>query len=182
MEEIDWSKAPDWAEYVVIGPLSKGKYWANDDMRQQFGGSYVYRVGAGVTSHVDERWGRIDRTSTWKGTGLPPVGTVCEVENEELGGWDEVDSILAHAVVLGSSVAVFQIGNRIAYAKAASFRPIRTPEQIAAEAREKAIQQCAKELHAARGELTDISHSLIVAAWLFDNGYRKTTNQPQEDK
>ena len=33
MSEIDWSKAPHWADRVVKGPMTTFYYWANDEQR-----------------------------------------------------------------------------------------------------------------------------------------------------
>lgn len=76
--------------------------------------------------------------SPWTGDGLPPVGGVCEVNDQRSGSWTKVDSILAHAHTAGRDVALFQIGDYIAYSPADRFRPIRTPEQIAEEERKAA--------------------------------------------
>lgn len=46
--------APDWAEYVVFGPLSGDLYWANDEQRQD--GSAVYHTSL----HVREGWRRAE--------------------------------------------------------------------------------------------------------------------------
>lgn len=66
----------------------------------------------------------------WTGEGLPPVGAVCEYFSA-LGEW-KVCRIVAH----DGLYAVFNSLNEYGAHIADGFRPIRTPEQIAAEDRE----------------------------------------------
>ncbi len=96
---------------------------------------------------------------TWNGEGLPPVGTVCELQDAT-----EV-RILAHTKRAGAPVAVYQCtdSESIEAYTASFFRPIRTPEQIAAEERDNAIKEMAEEL--------GIMHT--TAAQAYDKGYRK---------
>ncbi|WP_288659500.1 MULTISPECIES: hypothetical protein [Pseudomonas] len=99
--------------------------------------------------------------SKWNGPedGLPPVGTVCELQDAT-----EV-RILAHTKRAGAPVAVYQCtdSESIEAYTASFFRPIRTPEQIAAEERDKAIKEMADDL--------GIMHT--TAAQAYDKGYRK---------
>lgn len=106
----------------------------------------------------------------WGGVGLPPVGVDCEVENEVLGGWDRAEKILAHSSINGKDVAVFQRGDLIAYAFSGSFRPIRTAEQVAAEEREKAIDEMSG--WSGKTEINPATERVILER-LYDAGYRK---------
>lgn len=87
----------------------------------------------------------------WTGEGLPPVGAVCERRTHadaEDGRYEEV-KIIAHtskglpvwentdAMFAGISKAPHMVGGH------PEFRPIRTPEQIAADEHEKAIDELA---------------------------------------
>lgn len=80
-----------------------------------------------------------DFTPAWTGEGLPPVGTVCEVDYCE--SWQRCE-VVAHFRQRCGMVAAFTV-DLVDGAKSLdafgseSFRPIRTPEQIAAEEREK---------------------------------------------
>lgn len=98
---------------------------------------------------------------TWNGEGLPPVGAVCELQDAT-----EV-RILAHTKRAGAPVAVYQCtdSESIEAYTASFFRPIRTPEQIAAEEREKAIEEIASLI--GRGTFSQ------DAAAIYDAGYRK---------
>lgn len=113
----------------------------------------------------------------WTGTGLPPVGTVCEVDYCEK--WCRCE-VIAHFQQRKGIVAAFTVnlgdGVKALDAFGAEyFRPIRTPEQIAAEEREKQLE--AMEEVAARAWRSvapgEDMISVIVAA-LHSDGYRKT--------
>src|SRR5690606_24993981 len=129
----------------------------------------------------------VPRPSAWNGEGLPPVGTVCEYSlagqswypceiryvldnnpDPEADGWQ--------AVVWCPHLNKEQVA-RVEPAGAFEFRPIPTPEQIAAEER----------LHQVRNACTDISRTLddlrgktkveraalAVVEAMIDAGYRK---------
>lgn len=117
----------------------------------------------------------VERPVMWNGEGLPPVGVACEVENDVSGGWDQVDSVLAYSKVKGSDVAVFQRGDMIAYAHKGKFRPIRTPEQIATEQRDREVD----EMIAIIGDVGDNPSWPDIAAELHAAGYRKQADEKQ---
>lgn len=105
----------------------------------------------------------------WDGKDLPPVGTVCQAWHA--GSYQGEVTVL----FIGDQAAVLknhghgeeQFGRLADY----KFRPLRTPEQIAAEEREKAVSEMA--IIALAGD-----NDLINKAWLdrlYDAGYRKTT-------
>lgn len=70
----------------------------------------------------------------WTGEGLPPVGTVCEVKGcmSHYLQWNKV-TVFA---VRGKTVFFDMEDGRWGQTASHEFRPIRTPEQIAAEERE----------------------------------------------
>ncbi|EMI6703471.1 hypothetical protein V2E99_005990 [Pseudomonas aeruginosa] len=160
---IDWSCAPAEATHYCIG----------DDLNpwRKIVGTTVYALNR-------KKWVMLSSFNegympayyapipleTWDGQGLPPVGTGCEVKNDISDSWDAVDEILAHTVIKGTAVAVFKRGDHIAYSPKSAFRPIRTPEQIAAEEREKAIE-----------EMCFAEETLTVkqAKALYEAGYRR---------
>lgn len=115
----------------------------------------------------------INTSPTWDGEGLPPVGTVCEVR-DDLENIREAE-IIAHTKRGGAPVAVYQCGDEIGAYTASLFHPIRTPEQIAAEEREKAVENMlgvilnlAKDTHP---DCTDICEGL------YDAGYRRVEDK-----
>jgi hypothetical protein len=163
--EIDWSKAPAGATH--FGPESEEwiEVWYKLD-----GGKWF----AMITSN-DDQWDyspsvdedrvsqMIQRPSAWNGTGLPPVGTVCEGRGRLDGEWREV-VVLAHRI--GRAVVSFTDHERLQWCESDELRPIRTPEQVAAEEREKAIHEMAKIVG---WTPTNIDS----CAKLYDAGYRK---------
>lgn len=104
--------------------------------------------------------------SGWSGEGLPPVGTVCEAYDYTDGKW-VVGKILMH----GNSDHAFATGTPECWGAlfwACKFRPARTPEQIAAELREKEIEEMLK---GTPWPGSDISRR--VCEHLHAQGYRK---------
>lgn len=112
--------------------------------------------------------------SAWNGEGLPPVGTVCELRCKT-GGWGE-----AEIKYQGRAICVWlwirRDGNTdqvewAANPESMEFRPLRTPEQIAAEERKAEIKEIADILKEGRNRAT--LHYLRLATILHDSGYRK---------
>lgn len=113
----------------------------------------------------------IQAEQEWSGEGLPPVGLVCEHSCDDNktdssdGGWKEV-KIVGHHQFLNDEYlcAVWVSGTEVSYSSEGEhFRPIRTPEQIAAEKRDAAI----KEMQRLVG-----SCNTFPFAELYDYGYR----------
>lgn len=172
--EIDRSKAPEGATHYNhhddTTPWRKvdtggTAYWWN-------GAEWVRMKGKGC------RDGYIaipnDSSPQWPGTGLPPVGTMCEVDYE---GWTKCE-VIAHFQQRCGMVAAFtidQIGNgakTLDAFGAEHFRPIRTPEQIAADERENAV--------AAMHEIyMDGIKNVGGLHALYDAGYRKVEGDKQ---
>ena len=104
----------------------------------------------------------------WSGEGIPPIGTVCEYlkHAKYKTSWIKVK-----VVFIGENLIVFEHGangNEFSEQIAdVSFRPIKTPEQIAAEKRSAEIKEMFEIASGFRGFL-DIIESL------YDAGYRKT--------
>ena len=97
----------------------------------------------------------------WNGTDLPPVGTICEFQLSDR--WSECE-ILAH--YNGKIVAVAKETGAVGYIGLHELRPIRTPEQIAAEEREKAVSEMQR--------IISESNAMLVSDLeaLYDAGYR----------
>ena len=84
---------------------------------------------------------KAEKVVEWTGEGLPPVGTVCEIRAHKLNDWHEAKiAFSSRNVVVWDWVGEPSInGLCTAYAHAIEIRPIRTPEQIAAEERKTEI-------------------------------------------
>ena len=142
---IDWSKAPEGAtHYQPERNKLHHPVWLKIE------GGTVLRVG-----HIgSDEWSfeyspdsqpcldlsrAIPRPApSWSGEGLPPVGVVCEANF--VGEWKRFEMRY-----YGEAYVVFKTAFEVQRARydfdtcGVKFRPIRTPEQIAAEEREAAI-------------------------------------------
>lgn len=97
----------------------------------------------------------------WTGEGLPPVGTICEFRVEK-DDWRQCE-----VIAYKDEYAVCWIHcNKILASVGHAIRPIRTPEQIAAEEREFEIIEI--ERVAMSGDTCK-----TMAEALYDAGYRK---------
>nr|WP_314614159.1 hypothetical protein [uncultured Pseudomonas sp.] len=105
-------------------------------------------------------WAAIERRVTggqWNGEGLPPVGVDCEYFDG--GEWMRCE-VVAHR---NNAAVVLSDCYEPAFVSQQELRPIRTPDQVAAEERTKAIDELVKVTCINRGE----------AAKIYDAGYRK---------
>ncbi|MBA1179582.1 hypothetical protein G7008_03610 [Pseudomonas psychrotolerans] len=183
-KSIDWSKAPEGAthfeaardesEIDVFWRVKDGvalQVWRLIPWRQD-PGEQVETFTYGPKGCDDFDASRaVPRPVSWFGEGLPPVGTVCEYN---LGGeWVEVE-VFAHRPSDANSGtdAIFDIKPSASWmysCRPERFRPLRSPEQIAAEEREKAAKQLCVD--AGSPELT--AGQMAIAYRLYDAGYRK---------
>ncbi|MCO2196613.1 hypothetical protein FA389_08005 [Pseudomonas aeruginosa] len=175
---IDWSKAPEGAtHWEPTGPEfhegwmrkvgDKWSYWLE--------GSKVWGLSGPACCVSAEREATFEARpqETWDGQGLPPVGTVCIVEpHNTMWGFSSTSGyerkILAYYgeyVWLGHAETPLET-TRI---DKVDFRPIRSPEQIAAEEREKAISEMLDLYNSAYWPMTSKQFCEI----LFDAGYRR---------
>lgn len=179
MSAIDWSSAVDWskapADATHYGPnsdaglracwykMEEGE-WFYLTEAQDFGDSATWQ-----RSRVD-REDKVERPKQWDGEGLPPVGTVCEAywASDTKPQWFKFNMLF-----LGDEHAVANVeGDENHYTRSilesgkVQFRPIKTPEQIAAEERESHVlgMLCHDALGNSRRGLAEA---------LYDAGYRK---------
>jgi hypothetical protein len=77
----------------------------------------------------------------WTGEGLPPVGTVCEWRDDDSGSWVKVELryLSEHTALLRFDLPCGGDSEGAYSPTDCQFRPIRTPEQIAAEVRDREI-------------------------------------------
>ena len=112
--------------------------------------------------------------SEWNGEGLPPVGTVCEIRAHKLNDWSPATIKFAarNVIVWDWEAEPALNGLCTAYAYAIEIRPIRTPEQIAAEERNSGIDAI---LDAYTYTVGPCTHKLAYsqAMRLYDAGIRK---------
>jgi len=136
MSQIDWSKQPEgfplWLEGLGTHRCHSGWYRRSGEVFEHENEGQFRSVREGQFFTIHER----PAHSVWSGEGLPPVGTVCEHEGRiDDREWTEV-KVIAHTEKRGYEVAVFEYEDIVTYSTARYFRPIRTPEQIAAEERD----------------------------------------------
>lgn len=180
MSEIDWSKAPEGANGYVAddkeGPAPAIWYRRNGEAL------HWTLVGQPVkwqrsTRIRDKIIWREDQVAAWNGEGLPPVGTVCVTKHE---GEELKIKILAYANASGSEhgphyvMACQMVGIRESQlfawlAHMCEFSPIKTPEQIAADEREREIEALATAI-------MDVEHvsGRVMAERLHSRGCRMT--------
>lgn len=143
---IDWSKAPEWANAVVAasaGTLYFVEAFGVRSKRREVSNSYDCSLAADMTikSHswklIEER---PKKQEAWDGEGLPPVNCLCETFDVDANCWVKVE-IYAHTELMGETNVCAKNGTDMFYGLAREFRPIKTAEQVAAEEREKAIEE-----------------------------------------
>lgn len=175
MKEIDWSKAPEGATHWHDEYDCYVACWVKEQEGQRY---YLRADGLGCTWLRDRNPLPIDkcipRTAAqpaWSGEGLPPAGTVCEVLNNTL---DRPEWERCTILFMGKFKAVYESDScheRVADVSESwmiSFRPLRTPEQIAAEERRAAILEMKGNL-----SFSDYREAEQHCAALYDAGYRR---------
>ncbi|HHM9318326.1 TPA: hypothetical protein ACRNS5_004217 [Pseudomonas aeruginosa] len=167
---IDWNTAPEGATHweprgslYLAGWMrkvgNKWSYWSE--------GRKVWVSGTPGCNVSAEREATFEARpqEQWDGQGLPPVGTVCEIKHRDIG-WVRCEIVAHKSFSCGDLThAIAWIDeNTLDQSQGVRFRPIRTPEQIAAEEREKAIE-----------EMCFAEETLTVkqAKVLYEAGYRR---------
>lgn len=139
----DWTKAPDWAiaHALYTGGTSIVEVWVGECQYQTIiqGHPYSYGGDGGDSHHNPCRYQfhyETPRPEPWNGEGLPPVGCKLERLLDDEGRWGECECV-AHK----DGYAVIWVSHAHIWASKGSgmLRAIRTPEQIAAEQRDREI-------------------------------------------
>lgn len=160
---IDWSKAPEefplWLE--GLGEHAKHSGWyrrAGEVFEAALGGQFrAVREGQFFT---------VNYKPEGNGESLPPVGTVCEWKEKTGFSW-----VKATVLFISESSVVMQREDGFEWqmlTKRTAFRPIRTPDQIAAEEREHELNRMVATV-----SMLDKGWARKVCAGLYDAGYRK---------
>ncbi|HHK4933780.1 TPA: hypothetical protein ACQT1A_003471 [Pseudomonas aeruginosa] len=174
---IDWDKANGSAVAALIAKKNNIHYPGFEFV------SGYHRTGCMIRatsaddgsplSAPEDVWEIVERPVTWNGQGLPPVG----IEAEAI--WDGADIAYFRAKILahdeGRVVFRWCEGKRkgqygsyavLKFGSLPAFRPLRTPEQIAAEEREKAVGDMAMSIQG-------VPYQYPTLYALFDAGYRR---------
>lgn len=163
---IDWSKAPEGATHFVIGDdINPWRKIKDTVAYEHYQGAGWLRVNSFNEGYMPDYYVPIPQ-ETWDGQGLPPVGTVCEYR---FMAWTEYRRCEIRYISDGSLVVYDDGQERFYRTLDTLFRPIRTPEQITAEEREKAIS----EMLGAFNDFPWPSTLKRFCKVLYDAGYRK---------
>ncbi|EMM5462834.1 TPA: hypothetical protein L5W23_005791 [Pseudomonas aeruginosa] len=175
---IDWNTAPEGATHWEPRGIVFGEGWM-----KKVGNEWSYwlegsEVWAGVwadcfVSAEREATFEARPQEAWDGQGFPPIG----IEAEAI--WDGADIAYFRAKILahdeGRVVFRWCEGKRkgqygsyavLKFGSLPAFRPLRTPEQIAAEEREKAVGDMAMSIQG-------VPYQYPTLYALFDAGYRR---------
>ena len=171
LKEVDWSKAPEGATHYNE---ECGYPWLKETPLSYFvDGYWIEYVGTSYKRGMTHLKNAVKRPQEWDGSGVPPVGTVCEYLLNDgmwftckivyvLSGTD--DCFVAWCDHLSTDQFLTFSSRRYKL----QLRKIKTPEQLAAEERLQAIDEMV--------DLAQRSGSIFkdVMSALYDAGYRKT--------
>ena len=133
--KIDLTKKPEGATHINPHSGLWVKCFGGNSGSYQFFKDGEWEMGFGCMSNS---YLEIAQPEPWTGEGLPPVGTVCEYKPYQISSkWSQVE-IIAHfrnKAMVAAFIPTGDDGKTVDQAIAECFRPIRTPEQIAEEAR-----------------------------------------------
>ncbi|MBF8674866.1 hypothetical protein IRZ53_07160 [Pseudomonas fulva] len=189
MSKIDWSKAPEWADgHGLVAHHGITQVWINMDQYAVVGAedrAYAYGGGTGDHRHNFTR-GQVQyitpRPLRWNGEGLPPVGAELEAGYacEDFKIWHKGVCVAVGICPEGrEEYCVVQFGDVLAQygADGRRMRPIRTPEQVAADERLHKLRNAhtaiARTLESFRGDIPAESVSRQVIEAMIDAGYSK---------
>jgi hypothetical protein len=173
---IDWIKAPEGATHWDIGANGRVAGW----MKLDDGIWYWWPVNdatcgmkwrESLNKHVTRPDEFIARPAVWTGEGLPPVGVLIEMKHKNATAeWARPDFHEEQLAWVGRDHFV-TIDEKFGTLSDYLFRPIRTPDQIAAEERENAIQDMLQISLDSVKAGNPSGYSSLAA--VYDAGYRK---------
>lgn len=170
--KIDLTKKPEGATHINPHSGLWVKCFGGNSGSYQFFKNGEWEMGFGCMSNS---YLEISQPEPWTGEGLPPVGTVCELKFDHWTDWERHE-ILCHGKTF---MFVRELNSGLDREGSMSmdgimFRQVRTPEQIAAEEREKAIEGMIADTNILTGIMSD---RRIMAGQLYDAGYRKQVSE-----
>lgn len=167
MSNVDWSKAPEGATHW----MPESHEWQEGFWKREGEANYFFDRGewafSGAKPFGHPSLVKRPATPQWSGEGLPPVGAVVEWFSP-VYGW-----LGGRVVGHDGTVAVISHNDGYTGCHPHEVRPIRTAEQLAAEARERAVEEMwivYWQPHAATAK--------EGLGLLYDAGYRKQ-EQPE---
>lgn len=169
---IDWSKAPEGATHYFTGSDSPWRDLSDESWKWLNASGIWTDTGdssAMLMARRPERLIARPAPSAWSGEGLPPVGVVCEVDGGSSGdGWGRCVIRYSSPDVIVFKRDEYDFESFDCAGGEYSFRPIRTPEQIAAEERENELNRMVATV-----SMLDKGWARKVCAGLYDAGYRR---------
>lgn len=193
MSQVDWSKAPEGATHYTPGREGEGTnpvYWrvvegAVVNAWAVFKSGDLKEISINRLLDLD-RSDLVERPSpAWSGEGLPPVGVRCEAAIPHTSGLDNArsfiwieGSVVAYHKIKGKTYAWFAEDDGFYPPNVLEFRPMRTPEQIAADEREADISELTKFFMNYYGDPKGAEKYFLVSRSPHDAGYRKQ-DQPK---
>ena len=171
MNEIDWSKAPEGATHYLAENKKHGwfacwyKYGSNEWLCMSDSNRHGWIADNDDVELFEPMLIKRPTTPSWSGEGLPPVGVVCEWKEKTGFQW-----VSAEVLFISESSVVMKRADGYEWqmmTARTAFRPIRTPEQIAADGREEAINALATVIGTCK------INSVEMATTIYDEGYRK---------
>ncbi|HCF5861415.1 hypothetical protein ACM8BJ_07495 [Pseudomonas aeruginosa] len=162
---IDWSKAPEGCIGAFARIISKTAFFVFSKRPSDYMSREGYEgEGEDGPYHVfSEYWEWIDKP--WDGQGLPPTGLLVEWKSGLDHEWRRV-TVLAYAN--GDAWLQPEDGDSFIVGNPENFRRIRTPEQIAAEEREKAVGDMAMSIQGVPYQYPTL-YALYDAGWRLTN-------------
>ncbi|YCH23124.1 hypothetical protein M1D96_06365 [Pseudomonas sp. D1-3] len=162
---IDWSKAPEDAKGHALIGCEEIPVWVGDSWYEYMDGKrYDFSRSDFELTRPRTQIGQYQEK--WNGEGLPPVGLKVEGLIEGNGDWCELT-----LKYKSTDFSVFERADGeelpLWNPQYSTFRPIRTPDQIAAEERKAEIEAMAKVLGVVACD------DYVAATALYDAGYRK---------
>ncbi len=180
MSEIDWSKAPEGATHCLPEQNRRNIWRRRCPDNHQAWEAWVDGEWITVAPCVRSE-GYIARQEAWSGEGLPPAGAVCEIAastpylsiRHPVGARVKVYANFTDDRGIELAAFVDEAGKVAGVCTARCFRPIRTPEQIAADERKAKIFDLADELSSYQDHEDPSEKHFRLATYLIDQGYSK---------
>lgn len=185
--DIDWSKAPADAQAYMPGSYE----WLEGWWKKKGTQCYFCPIEQSDLGEWKSTYARpFDHPSLlmrpsdrgWTGQGLPPVGTSCEYFSKSFQRWLPVVMI---GLFRGNPVLGCEETGAVGELDVVEYqlRPRRTPEQIAADEREKVVApmlEVIKQAHYAMPNtgVAPSAKARTYAEALHDAGYRKQEPKP----
>ena len=170
MNEIDWSKAPEGATHYLAENKKHGwfacwyKYGSNEWLCMSDSNRHGWIADNDDVELFEPMLIKRPTTPSWSGEGLPPVGVVC------MANGYQVVIVAHHCNGIHAIYAESEVDGLLYYGEPNEFRPIRTPEQIAADKRKiEAIKMFNIYCETTKSDGANMDGFLA----LYDLGFRK---------